>query len=143
MPDATFRPGEMSRDECDDLLRSQELGRLAYHLAGEVHIVPVNHALAPDGRVLFRTAEGSKLLGLTMDERVAFEVDNLEEEHASSVVVRGRAVVLEGSAAYVADEVPLRPWVGDDKHVVVAIEPDEVTGRRFGLSRPWQHLRLG
>lgn len=142
MTDNTFQPSELSDLECWDFLRGQELGRLAFHLLGEVHIVPINYAV--DGeRLLFRTAEGSKLLGITMNDDVAFEVDEIVGEQATSVVVRGRAEVLEGSAAYAADEVRLRPWLDGPKFTVVAIQVTEITGRHAHLHRPWigmQHV---
>jgi len=73
-----------------------EFGRLAHHLADEVHIAPVNYAVDLDpvtGRrsLLFRTAEGSKLLGVVMNPYVAFEVDEIVGERATSIVLRGRA----------------------------------------------------
>ncbi|MBC9820835.1 pyridoxamine 5'-phosphate oxidase family protein [Terrabacter sp. MAHUQ-38] len=117
-------------------LREREFGRLAYHLLGEVHIVPINYAL--DGeRLVFLTAEGSKLFGVTANPDVAFEVDEVVGDHATSVICRGRAHVLEGQAAYVAERLPVRPWVDTPRSVVVAIEVDEISGRRFRLTRPW------
>lgn len=141
MNDETFHPGQMSDLDSYEFLRSQELGRLAFHLLGEVHIVPINYALDDRNRLIFRTAEGSKLLGLTMNDDVAFEVDELDGEHASSVIVRGKAQVLEGSDAYVADTVPLRPWLDTPKFNVVAIVPTEISGRRFEMHRPWKHMQ--
>lgn len=132
---------ELSPEECWQLLHDQELGRLAFHLVDEVHLVPVNHAVDHDRRLVIRTAEGSKLLGLTMDADVAFEVDEVTEDEARSVVVRGRAHQLLGSQADAVDQLPLRPWVHTPKHVVVAIEVDEISGRRFTLHRPWRHLK--
>ena len=117
-------------------LRQREFGRLAYHLLGEVHIVPINYAV--DGeRLVFLTAEGTKLFGVTANPDVAFEVDDIADEHATSVVCRGRAHVLEGRAAYVAERLPVRPWFDSPKTVVVAIDVDEISGRRFDLTRPW------
>lgn len=132
----------LTRDECWEMLRSNEFGRLAYHLAGEVHIVPINYAT--DGeRLYFRTAEGSKLLGVVMNDDVAFEIDTYNDERASSVVLRGRARLLEGDEEHAAEHLPLRPWVPTLKYNIVAITPneDEMTGRSFDLSRPWQQLR--
>ncbi len=132
----------LSDDECWHLLRSQEFGRLAYHLVGEVHIAPINYAIDPDGRIIFLTSEGSKLLGITMNEDVAFEVDQiLPDEHATSVIVRGRAKTLEGADRYIVEQLPLRPWIATPKYIVVAVRVDEVSGRRFDLSRPWTHMR--
>ncbi len=131
----------LSEDECWELLRSQEFGRLAFHLAREVHIVPINYAIDPLHRIVFRTAEGSKLLGLTMNADVAFEVDEFGEDEAHSVVVRGRARQLERHEEDEVEQLPLRPWVDTAKFNVIAVEVDEVTGRHFELSRPWLHMR--
>jgi nitroimidazol reductase NimA-like FMN-containing flavoprotein (pyridoxamine 5'-phosphate oxidase superfamily) len=127
---------ELHPEQSWGFLREREFGRLAFHLVGEVHIVPINYAV--DGeRLVFMTAEGSKLFGVTSNNDVAFEVDEVSGDHATSVICRGRAHVLEGQAAYVAERLPVRPWVGTPKTVVVAIQVDEISGRRFTLSRPW------
>ena len=132
----------LSDEQCWDLLRGQEFGRLGYHRVGEVHIAPINYAIDEDDRIIFLTSEGNKLLGITMNEDVAFEVDQiLPDEHATSVIVRGRAHELEGRDKYVVERLPLRPWIATPKFSVVAITIDEVSGRRFDLSRPWTHMR--
>lgn len=121
--------------EAWDVLRGQALGRLAYQIAGEVYIVPVNFVV--DGeRVVFRTAEGSKLFGTTVNHGVAFEVDQVDPDHAVSVVVRGTAHHLGGAAADEAEALPLRPWVSTDKFEFVAISVEEITGRRFRVEVP-------
>ena len=132
---------ELPEDVCWQLLHDHEFGRLAFHLADEVHLVPINYAVDPQRRLVFRTSEGSKLLGLTMDADVAFEIDEYTETEARSVVVRGRARQLEGREADETDQLPLRPWVDSAKLNVVAIEVDEITGRQFELTRPWLHMR--
>lgn len=137
----------LDHDQCWEFLRRHELGRLAYHLADEVHIVPINYAIDHDpvtgGRsLLFRTAEGSKLLGVVMNADVAFEVDHVEGEHATSVVLRGRGRRLEEDEEHRAENVPLHPWVDTPKWNVVEIEVSEISGRSFDLSRPWRTLGL-
>lgn len=136
----------LSENECWERLRATEFGRLAYHLADEVHIVPINYAVH-DGQIVFRTAEGSKLLGVVMNADVAFEIDHARSddddetrEVAWSVIARGTATVLEGRAALDADNLRLRPWVDSEKYNVVAISVDEISGREFHLSRPWLHM---
>lgn len=131
----------LSEDECWDFLHEQEFGRLAFHLLDEVHLVPLNYAVDHDRRLIFRTAEGSKLLGLTINDDVAFEIDSFTDTLAKSVVARGRARHLEGRDADATDQLPLRPWVNTAKFNVVAIEVDEITGRTFELDRPWLHMR--
>ena len=99
---------ELPELDCWELLREQEFGRLAFHLANEVHIVPINYLV--DGQnLVFRTAEGSKLLGVTMNQDVAFEVDRYDEKRAVSVVVRGKARELEGAEADRAEQLPSTP----------------------------------
>jgi nitroimidazol reductase NimA-like FMN-containing flavoprotein (pyridoxamine 5'-phosphate oxidase superfamily) len=134
----------LSAAECWELLRGHELGRLAFRIGDEQHLTPINYAVdRQDGRdtLLFRTAAGSKLAAALLGTQVAFEIDELGDEVATSVVVRGRPRHLEGEEAHRSENLPLRPWVGSDKYDVVEIVPDVVTGRRFGLSRPWLHLR--
>ncbi|MBS2940390.1 pyridoxamine 5'-phosphate oxidase family protein [Nocardioides sp. J2M5] len=142
MDDPTTR---MDTEECWDFLRRQELGRMAYHLLDEVHLVPVNYAMDHDPvtdrrSILFRTAEGSKLLGVVMNNDVAFEADELVDEEATSVIVRGRARLLDEHEEHRADNLPLRPWVPTLKYNVVEIDVSEISGRRFALARPWRHM---
>ena len=82
-----------------------------------------------------------------MNSDVAFEVDDLNgsgrfgDGEASSVIIRGRAEVLEGAEKARAEQLPLRPWVPTEKHTVVRITVNEITGRRFQLSKPWRHMQ--
>jgi nitroimidazol reductase NimA-like FMN-containing flavoprotein (pyridoxamine 5'-phosphate oxidase superfamily) len=131
---------ELSPDECWEMLRGEEFGRLAFRIVDEVHITPVNYAV--DGEtLLFRTAEGTKLLAVVMGSQVALEIDRYDEESARSVVVRGSARLLPEDEAHRSENVPLRPWVPTLKYNVVEITPQVVSGRAFSLARPWLHLR--
>lgn len=131
--------GVMTTEECWEMLRTHEFGRLAFHLGGEVHLAPVNYAVDHD-TLLFRTAEGSKLLGVEMNSDVAFEIDEFDDEHARSVILRGVARHLGEDEEHRAENVPLRPWVATLKYDVVEIRPTEISGRSFELSRPWLHM---
>jgi uncharacterized protein len=133
---------ELDHEECWEALRADEFGRLAYHLADEVNLVPLNYAVDGD-TLLFRTAEGSKLLGVVMNPDVVFEIDSYGESTAQSVIVRGRARLLEEDEAHRADTTRLRPWLPTLKYNVVEIVPIEVTGRRFNLARPWLQMKVG
>ncbi len=130
----------MSQDECWERLREQEFGRLAFHLSGEVHITPINYA-ADGERLLFRTAEGNKLLGVVMDKDIAFEIDDHVDETAWSVIVRGYARRLQTSEDIErAESSRLRSWLPTVKDNFVEIIPTEITGRRFELDKPWEHI---
>src|SRR6478752_4046115 len=123
---------ELHPSECWDLLRAHELGRLAFNVLDELHITPINYAV-DDQTLLFRTAAGSKLFGVELGGEVAFEIDEIGADEATSVVVRGRARRLEEDEEHRAENVPLRPWVGSDKPFVVEIVPTEVSGRRYPI----------
>ena len=129
----------LTQEECWDLLRSHELGRLGFHLLDQVHIVPINYTVDED-TLLFRTAEGNKLVGVVMHGDVVLEIDEYDDDSAWSVVVRGTARLLDEHSAHRADNLPLRPWVDSPKYNVVEITPSEVTGRSFRLHRPWLHM---
>lgn len=123
----------LSANECWDLLLSASFGRLAVSVAGEPNIFPVNF-VAADGKLVFRTAEGTKLLELTVNERIAFETDGIGREEAWSVVVKGTARILEKqSEIEAADQLPLHPLIPTLKYTFVEITPVETTGRRFIL----------
>ena len=128
------RTAELTEQECWDFLRERSFGRLAYRMADEVNIVPINAAV--DGsRLLFRTAEGSKLLGIHMSEKVAFEADEVGDAMAVSVVAKGPTLVLEADEGRRAETLLPRPWAPGWKGTFVAIEVSEITGRRFQLQR--------
>lgn len=122
---------ELSEDENWHLLRQNSLARLALSAAGEIDVFPVNY-YADDGTLLLRTAPGTKLLELTVNSRVAVEIDGFTDEDAWSVVVKGTARQLERQAEIdEADETPLTPWIPTLKNIYVRITPTTITGRRF------------
>ena len=133
---------ELPLDECWELLRAHAMGRLAFHLADQVHIRPINYVVDKD-TLLFRTAEGDKLLGVVMNEDVAFEIDGENGHVVWSVIVRGAARLLDEYAAHRADDLPLRPWVGHYKYNVVEVVPSAISGRRFVVDEHARHLWLG
>ena len=103
--------------------------------------MPVNYTVDRD-ELLFRTAEGSKLLGVVINGNVAFEVEEVGAEVARTVVARGRARQLDEHEAHRIEQLPLHNWVPGERYDVVAIAPSSLTGREFPLVRPWTHLRV-
>ncbi|MDQ2698809.1 MAG: pyridoxamine 5'-phosphate oxidase family protein [Actinomycetota bacterium] len=134
MADTTDPVVALSDGECWERLRGQELGRLVTHVGDVLDIFPVNYVV--DGEsVLFRTAPGSKLFELTVNDEVLFEVDDHTDTDAWSVILRGRARPLGGSADVErADGLGLRPWIPTLKYVYVRIEPTVISGRAFERS---------
>ncbi|MDO8143347.1 MULTISPECIES: pyridoxamine 5'-phosphate oxidase family protein [Isoptericola] len=121
----------LTPDECWAVLAAQPIGRLATAVAGEPEIFPVSHAVA-DGHVYFLTRPGSKLVEVTVNNRVAFEADEWRFDTASSVVLKGTAEVLEKDEDIAAAEATeLVPYLDDGKNVWVRITPTEMSGRRL------------
>ena len=122
---------EMSSEACFLALESETLGRIALSVGGEAEIFPVNYVLH-QGALCFRTAPGSKLLGLTANPSVAFEIDGYDENNAFSVVVKGTAERLElQSEIDAADLLTLAPWAPTFKYRWVRIVPTTTSGRVF------------
>ncbi|MEV7632098.1 pyridoxamine 5'-phosphate oxidase family protein [Microbacterium sp. NPDC089318] len=121
----------LTEEECWQRLRDSELGRLVTRVGDVIDIFPVNYVV--DGAsIVFRTAEGSKLVELTVNHEVLFEVDEHTDADAWSVIVRGRAHALDSLAEReAADGLGLQPWVPTLKYNYVRISPSSLTGRAF------------
>lgn len=120
--------------ECWELLRRQEVGRLAVMVGDRPEIFPVNFVV-DHGTVVFRTASGSKLAALIDGALVAFEVDGWTHDEAFSVVVKGRGREVDNrDELFDAVELPLFPWHTSHKPHFVRIEAEMVTGRRFRVA---------
>ena len=125
---------ELNEHQCWELLRSQEVGRLAVAIANHPDIFPINYVV-DHATVVFRTAEGTKLAAAVLGEAVAFEIDGESDGEAWSVVIKGQAVEIESMyEMFDALELPLYPWHVAPKHRFVRILPELVTGRRFRVA---------
>ncbi|MGO8850761.1 pyridoxamine 5'-phosphate oxidase family protein [Mycobacterium sp.] len=121
----------LAEDECWELLSSAALGRLVTCVGSHPEIFPVNFVVQRP-TVLFRTAEGTKLLSVVIDKHVAFEADSHCLDEGWSVIVQGTADVLSTSAQITeADRAGLRPWVATLKLRYVRIHAASISGRRF------------
>lgn len=121
----------LDAEECWRRLAQAPMGRLAVAVRGSIDIFPVNFVVS-DGALYFRTAPGDKLLELSVNPDVAFEVDGFDENSAWSVVVKGVAERLETQTEIdEADQLPLVPWVPTLKYRWVRINPTALSGRSF------------
>src|SRR6185436_16019616 len=83
----------LSETECWNLLSSVTLGGLVTSVDGRPDIFPVNFVVQRR-TVLFRTAEGAKLVGTAIHDHVLFEADDHVVTEGSSVIVKGTARIL-------------------------------------------------
>ncbi|HEX2027974.1 MAG TPA: pyridoxamine 5'-phosphate oxidase family protein [Nitriliruptorales bacterium] len=122
--------------ECWQLLASQPVGRVGFILTGRPVILPVNHRV--DGtRIVFRTAEGSKLelATRTAGAAVAYEVDRYDADEGTgwSVLAQGTLhPVLNETEVAQLDRLELRVWPDvTDRPYWLRIDVGEISGRRI------------
>lgn len=121
----------LPQSECWDLLKSASLGRLVTAVDGQPEIFPVNFVVQHRS-VLFRTAEGTKLVSAAINNNVLFEADDHNAVEGWSVVVKGIARTLRTDEEIVeAEKAQLLPWTATVKQNYVRIRPMSITGRRF------------
>jgi nitroimidazol reductase NimA-like FMN-containing flavoprotein (pyridoxamine 5'-phosphate oxidase superfamily) len=124
----------LSVTESWDLLASAALGRLVTSVGGEPEIFPVNFVVQRR-TVLFRTAEGTKLVSAAINNRVLFEADHHDAAEGWSVIVKGTARMLHTNEELKeAKRAQLLSWTATLKQHYIRIHPASITGRcfRFG-----------
>ncbi|WP_204079499.1 pyridoxamine 5'-phosphate oxidase family protein [Mycobacterium riyadhense] len=123
----------LSERECWELLGGRTLGRLVTSVDNRPEIFPVNYAVQRR-TILFRTAEGTKLVSAAINNHVVFEVDDHDVAEGWSVIVKGTARSLRSHEEIEnAERAQVLPWTMPEKRHYVRIIPEVVTGRRFQL----------
>jgi uncharacterized protein len=123
----------LSETECWNLISSEALGRLVTAVDGQPEIFPVNFVVQ-HRTILFRTAEGTKLISAAINNNVLFEVDDHNAVEGWSVIVKGMARTLRTNEDIdEAERAQLLPWTATVKQHFVRIRPISVTGRRFAF----------
>lgn len=117
--------------ECWRLLATETMGRLATATDRGVRIWPVNFRTRGE-TLIFRSDPGSKVWDIAAHAQVSFEIDGLDGDRHWSVVVTGRAEVVDtdepGPHTPREELVTLNPG---PKRILIRITPATVTGRRF------------
>jgi uncharacterized protein len=128
----------LSEHECWDLLKSVALGRLVTSVDGRPEIFPVNFVVQRR-TVLFRTAEGTKLISAAINNHVVFEADEHDVAEGWSVIVKGVARSLRTDEQIEeAERAGLLSWTAPAKTHYVRVIPEIITGRRFRFDAPQQ-----
>jgi nitroimidazol reductase NimA-like FMN-containing flavoprotein (pyridoxamine 5'-phosphate oxidase superfamily) len=122
----------ISPARCQELLESQNIGRIAWQAADGPQILPVTYAWH-DGTIIFRTSPHGVLSELVRPTDVALEIDELDQESR-----QGWSVVVQGRAQGVAEPDQLVrmwtvggvvPWASGIRNVFIQIVPHRITGR--------------
>ena len=126
---------DLSRDECEHLLRAGVVGRVAVSTPTGPHIVPVNYSVV-DGSAIIRTSPYSLLGTYGRDTMLALEIDQFDYEYERgwSVVARGRAEVVTGATDLerIRSVWSPRPWAGGSRTLHLRVPLSELSGRRLG-----------
>jgi nitroimidazol reductase NimA-like FMN-containing flavoprotein (pyridoxamine 5'-phosphate oxidase superfamily) len=125
---------ELSLSECEKLLAEHSVGRVGLSAPTGPQILPVTYAYYGK-TVVFRTSPYGVLSSLERHTRVAFEIDDIDEERKS-----GWSVLVLGSAERVTQQYTLStlwkegpvPWASGTRNLFIAITPDSITGRSVG-----------
>lgn len=123
---------ELTREEALRRLGSVELGRIAFTSKALPTVRPVNHLL-DDGQIIIRARDGSSIITASSAERgvvVAYEADEFDTASRTgwSVVVTGRAWVVDDPQLAASYGETLVPWVAGRMSHVIRIAPEYVTG---------------
>lgn len=119
----------LTTDQCNAHLASGGVGRVVFASPRGPVALPVNFEFT-EGEVIFSTDE-SKAATIEK-ELVGFEVDRVDE-----AMSEGWSVVVSGHARRVEDpeelqrlgSLDLQAWAGGDRHSLIGIKPEELTGR--------------
>src|ERR1700741_1644194 len=95
---------DLSRDEVEQILARNNVGRLAFSLHDRVDIQPI-HYVYERGWLYGRTSEGEKIATLAHNQWVAFEVDEVKGTFDwRSVVIHGSFWILHPRGSTRAEE---------------------------------------
>ncbi len=138
----------------EEILREQEVGRLATAVAGVPYVVPVNFVYSA-GHIVFHGArDGLKMRNIDANPTVCFEVDTHEKKEADSpcdytymymsVVARGKATPVENPMRRLAlfrrlvdkyapgkGKMITEDTMAKNAHIaIVDVEVEDMTGKR-------------
>lgn len=119
-------------DDCRALLRTQEVGRVAWTSAtAGLLVLPVNYVTRGD-LVVFRTSRESVLADLAEGRDVVFQVDDVDVEtgNAWSVLARGESCSPPPGPqlASLQQDGPM-PWAFGARDLLITVRVREISGR--------------
>lgn len=135
---------ELTVPECQALLESRDIGRIAWNAGGGPQILPISYACVGD-LLVFRTSPFGVLSELVRPTQVVLEVDDLDPSRHTgwSVIVHGRAQAVASPAllTHLWTVDGAEPWAGGVRNVFIGISAERVTGRSFGPQQARTEVR--
>jgi len=123
---------DLTPDECERLLGTHVVGRIAWNGPTAPTVLPVNFVVV-DSEIWFRTTARSSLSREVDDLPVTFQVDEVDEFTRSgwSVQVHGTAHVVYDAARLPRTWPGIETWPAGAHALHVVVERREITGRRL------------
>ena len=129
--DSSSRFEALPEFRCKELLAAHSAGRVAWLAPDGPCVLPVTYAYH-NGEIVFRTSTRGVLSTLAHRCRVAFEIDDIDEDRGEgwNVLVRGASaqVVHRYQQIRLWQEGPV-PWASGPRTLFIAISPERITGR--------------
>lgn len=147
---------QLSKKEIDDVLKSEQVGRIATHNEnGYPYIVPVHYIVCDEKIYIHGLIKGQKISNLSANNKVGFEVDSMEaiipdnenpcdtNTAFKSVIILGTAKMIEDRAtkekilhAIVEKYTPQLSHLSFPENMmkatgIIEIEPIEITGKYY------------
>jgi uncharacterized protein len=122
----------ISPAHCVELLQTKTIGRVAWQAAEGPEVLPVTYTWY-ENSVIFRTSPYGPLSELVRPTDVAFEIDEIDEQHHHgwSVVVHGRARGVAGSDRLAQLwTVAGVPWAPGVRNLFIQITATTLSGRQ-------------
>ena len=128
LPHAELR--ELTAEQCRTHLAVGGVGRIVFSSPRGPVALPVNYEFTED-QIVFST-DDAKASVLGSGETVGFEIDRVDEvlSEGWSVLVTGRCRRIEDpDEVQRLSSLDLESWAGGDRHALLAVSPEEITGR--------------
>jgi nitroimidazol reductase NimA-like FMN-containing flavoprotein (pyridoxamine 5'-phosphate oxidase superfamily) len=88
-----MKPRDLSIEECTALLTSGRYGRLGLSQSDEPYVIPMSYVFSKGKIYLHSRGKGKKDEIVSKNPRVCFQIDSLDKNRWSSVVVYGKALL--------------------------------------------------
>jgi len=126
---------ELTSEQCEAHLRAGGVGRLVFVSPRGTVAHPMNYVVSQGDVIVSTTAEQAE--HFVGQVRVSFQIDRVDESMSE-----GWSVLVTGPTRPVDDPdevvelvaLGLVPWAGGERHTLIRIHPDEVTGRLIAQS---------